>query len=144
MLMQCDNLSRIFHIMICQLGFMDQPVFLNADIHKRSEIGYVGHYSIQYHSFFQVGDGLDAAVKFQNGCFLSRVTSRLLQFFYDIGKSIRINFRKVSLFDLVQFRFIPDQVLQVDPQFLSHLIDKLVAFRVNGRVIQGIFTVTNA
>ena len=122
---------------------MDQSVFLDADVDKTSEIRDVSDDARQHLPFFQVFDRLHRWIerKYLDG--LARIASRLIQFFHNIQQSrhsdfVRDVFLQVELF--LQF-FIADQFDDSTFQVLCHQFDDRITFRMDGRVVQWVFTI---
>ena len=120
---------------------MYQSVFLDAYIHKASEIGDVGHDAGQNHTFFKVINGLHILVELEYLDGLARVSSGLFQFGHDVHQG-RESYLVAYIFldvNLVSDFLVLDQVFHRTFHVFGDEFHHGITFGVYGRVIQWVF-----
>ena len=87
MLMNADHSCGIAYESVSQLRDVNKAFFLDSQIDEAAKICDVGHNAGKYHPFLYIIDSPYILVKFKNLNFLSRVTSRFLQFLKNVCQS---------------------------------------------------------
>ena len=125
---------------------MHQAVFLDAHIHKATEVGDVGHDARQGHAFLQVVYGLHVLVELEYLDGLSRVAARFLQFGHDVRQgreTYLVGYIFLDVYLASQF-LVLDEGFYRAPQVLGYELYYGIAFRMYRRVVQRILGSRNA
>eukprot|EP01132_Coremiostelium_polycephalum_P019837 gene19837-biopygen10937 len=119
---------------------------MHADIHKRAEVGHVGHHAFEDHPQLQVLEVFDAFLEFGGLELGTRVAARFFQLLQDVGDGRHAEgFVGVLLrVEALEERGVADQRADVAVGFSGNALYQRVGFRVDSRGIQRVVTVHDA
>ena len=83
-LMKADDLCGVSDEAVGELRDVDESVLMNADVDEGSEVGDVRHDTGEFHSYDEVGEGVDVLVEFEDFNLSTWVTPWLLK----LGKDV--------------------------------------------------------
>ena len=92
-------------ITVADLGDMNKPVLMYPDIDESAKVNDITHGSLQYHSRCQILHFENIAAQDWLRHVFTRITCRLLQFFYNIAKGQFTNFKLCRKFLVIRNLF---------------------------------------
>ena len=125
---------------------MYQTILMDADVDEGTEIGDVGDDAWQFHALDEVVDGIDTRVELEFFNLFAGVATRLFLFFEDIGKGRDAYLSGHVAFDIdgLALFLVTNQVGHSAVLVLGHLLDDVVALRMDGRVVERILGARDA
>ena len=83
-LMKAYDLCGVGDEAVGELGDVDKTVLMDTDIDKDTEVGDIRHDTREFHSYDEVGEGVDVLVEFEDFNPSTWVTPWLLKFGEDV------------------------------------------------------------
>ena len=83
-LMKADDLCGVSDEAVGELRDVDESVLMNTDVDEDAKVGDIRHDTREFHSYDEVGEGVDVLVKFEYFHLSTWVTARLLKFGEDV------------------------------------------------------------
>ena len=84
--MKADDLCGVGDEAVGELRDVDESVLMNTDIDEGSEVGDVRHDTREFHSYDEVGEGMDILVEFEDFNLSTWVTPWLLKLGEDVAE----------------------------------------------------------
>ena len=111
---------------------------MDAHVDERAEPGDVGHHAFQDHPLGQVRKLVDPVGKLGHAELLARVAPRLFQLGQDVldGRQPHRLVDERARVELAEKGRVADQLAGRHAGRLGHVLDDVVAFRVDGRIVQ--------
>ena len=85
-LMEADDLRGVGDEAVGELGDVDQSVLVDSDVDEGSEVGDVCNDTGEFHSYDEVGEGMDILVEFEDFNLSSGIAPRLLKLGEDVAE----------------------------------------------------------
>ena len=85
-LMKADDLCGVGDEVVGELRDVDESVLMNTDVDEGSEVGDVCHDAGEFHSYDEVGEGMDILVEFEDFNLSTGIAPRLLKFGEDVAE----------------------------------------------------------
>src|SRR5574344_961693 len=141
-----EDVLRVLHIAVANLGDVHEAVLMDADIDERAEVRDVRDDAFHPAARDEIVDALDLVIEFRVAEFLARIARRLLEFREDIFEGVLpdgVGEEFVRGKGLDRGR-IAHEFLDRDARLFRHLADEFIVFRVHRAVVERIFRVRNA
>ena len=90
-LMKADDLCGVGDEAVGELRDVDESVLMNTDVDEGSEVGDVRHDTGEFHSYDEVGEGMDILVEFEDFNLSTWIAPRLLKFGEDVAEGTSPN-----------------------------------------------------
>ncbi len=112
---------------------MHQPILMHADIHKRAEIGHVGHRAFQHHARLQIVHRLHALGELGGFKFRTRVAAGFFQLFDNVGhgRHAETLVGKIYRLHVTQRAAVAHQITQRLLRRRQNALHHRIGFRVN-------------
>ena len=146
LLLDMDNLSGILDEMVGHMGDMDQAFHLDSHIDEAAELGDVGHYAGDFHSFTKVIERVEMFVETEHlGC-AARVTAGTCEFQHDVSERGEAHFGGAIAMevDLVALVGRGDEFGHIAAGFLGHALHEGIALRMDCGVVEGVLGIGDA
>ena len=85
-LMKADDLCGVGDEAVGELRDVDESVLMDTDVDEGSEVGDVRHDTGEFHSYDEVGEGMDILVEFEDFNLSTGIAPRLLKLGEDVAE----------------------------------------------------------
>ena len=145
-LLQLYHRARVGDKLVGQLGDVDEPILMDANVDEGAKLGDVGHYSRKYHPFLQVVYRLDRSIKLKVLQCHTWVSSGLLELCQNVvqrGQSHRVAHIALRLY-LLLYLLVLNQFGNAAFEVFRHLLHDVIALGMHRAVVERILGAVDA